>query len=306
MIRRRHFAALCFKRVWLLGAALYVLLGAYTAVASDGDLAPSDPNAGSGGPVSNGTPPSASAIANGDQNKLRRVSDQTTLVEAKASHAKLLEHFLGATSRSIRFDWRGSPVQLGVYVGELIERNNYASYRGGLILRKAFGEALLEVLFSGVYTAPTLSSELLALTPYQQSGRPARLEFGLNGGYPIAEGVVTPNFSWVPPAQLVWMAYGGMTYALYPTLVGKHWQNLWRPNITDDERVDLAPVTLGGMHVDAARFQVMVGTSLDVYFVPGIFVTPRVMMAIPLGFSLLTGSELGFWWEWGMAIGYAF
>lgn len=232
--------------------------------------------------------------------------DDTTLAGVQASHAKLLEHFLGTTSKSIRFDWRNSPLQLGFYVGDLVERNNYASQRVGILARKNFSDTLLEINLSGVLTQPTLSSELLALTPYQQSGRPSRFELEINAGLPLAEGVVTPQWSWLPPAQMVWVAYTGLRYALYPSLLENHWQNLWRPDITDAERAELAPLTLGGMHVDGARFQVMLGTSLDVYLVPGIVLTPRVMMAVPIGFDLLTGSDLGFWWEGGIAIGYVF
>ena len=232
--------------------------------------------------------------------------EEEDLSQYQASHAQLLEHFLGATSKAIRFDWRNSVVMLGAYASEMIERNNFASYRSGILVRKAAGDAVVELNLSGVTTLPTPSSDLLSLTPYQQSGRPSRFELELNGGYPLAEGVMTPAWSWLSPAQLVWMAYGGFRYALYPTILGSHWQQAWQPSLSDDERSALAPMTLPGMHVDGARFQIMAGSSLDVYFVPGIFITPRAMMAIPVGIDFLTGSDLGFWWEWGIAFGYAF
>lgn len=235
-----------------------------------------------------------------------RVIDEVTLEKHQASHAEILEHFLGSASKSIRFDWRNSPLMLSAYASEIVERNNFSSYRSGILLRKAAGDAIIELNLSGVTTLPTMSSELLSLTPYQQSGRPSRFEFEVNGGYPLAEGVMTPIWTWLPPTQLVWMSYVGFRYALYPTLLVDHWQTLFMPSISDAERRTLAPMTLPGMHVDSARFQVMVGSSLDIYVVPGVFVTPRAMMAIPIGIDLLTGSELGFWWEWGMAFGYAF
>jgi hypothetical protein len=53
------------------------------------------------------------------------------------------------------------------------------------------------------------------------------------------------------------------------------------------------------MQVDPARYNLLVGLSLDVYFHSGGFLTPRVMATLPI-----TGSELGWWWDVSLALGW--
>lgn len=241
--------------------------------------------------------------------------DTTTVAQARATSAQLAEHFLGTAARSVRFDWRRSPVQLGAYVGEILERNNFFSHRYGVSARKAFADVIVEGSATYVATQPTPSSELLALTPYRQYGRPDRFEFELNVGYALAEGVVTQQFSFLPPAEMAFVVLGGARYLFYPEVFADRSYSsvedftalatsLVSPFLTDEDRARIEPRSEGGMLVDAARLHTMVGASVDVYFVPGVFFSPRALLSLPL-FGLATGSGLGFFWELGLCVGYA-
>jgi hypothetical protein len=236
---------------------------------------------------------------------------------------QLAEHFLGSTARPVRFDWRGSPVMVAIHGSELLERNNFGSFRVGSVVRRAFSSLMLEGGAAWVFVTGTESSELLALTPYRQPGRPSRLELDVNVSYPLFEGVVTPLHDLLPPAQMVLFATGGVRYLLYPeTLVGERawgetstWTELdtWRdvgeglatPQLRDSDRAFLEEKALGGMGIDPALVHTLVGLTFDAYFQPGLFLSSRALVAVPL-LAPVSGTLLGFWWELGLAAGWAF
>jgi hypothetical protein len=224
----------------------------------------------------------------------------------------MTEHFLGSTARPVRFDWRNSPVAFGFIGGELLERNNFGSFRTGGLVRRAVADFMLELAVNWVFVLPTQSSELLALTPYEQAGRPQRIEVDFNAGYPLAEAVVTPVFAWVPPAELVFSATGGFRYLIY-------WEGfrafqdrnaldiggaIASPFLTEDERIEIERTAPGGMLVDYGRYHVMGGLALDVYFQPGVFISPRANLAIPL-LAAVSATRLGLWWETSIVLGFA-
>jgi hypothetical protein len=235
------------------------------------------------------------------------VEDNTTLEQVRTPVQAMTEHFLGSASRPVRFDWRRSFLTFGVTASELIERNNFGSNRIGAFARHAFGDIVVGAAVTYVITTPTTSSQLLSLTPYRQFGRPNHFEIDIDAAYAIVEGVVTPILGFLPPAEMALLAVAGVRYLIYPagfvdrdlTAIGL---DLVSPRLRD-EVVRIERDALPGMVVDPARIHTLVGAELDVYFQPGVFLSPRAMLALPLGG--LNGSGLGLWWELSLAIGYS-
>jgi|GEM_PF-908656 len=247
----------------------------------------------------------------------------TTIERARRPFDRVLEQTLGSTSRAVGFDWRKSPFQLAVSGGELIERNNFGSLRVGVMGRRAFGNIVVEGAVHYVDVRGTQSSRMLSLTPYVQSGRPSRWEVDLNVSHPLVEGAVTPLFNFFPPMELVFSAMAGGRYLFYPrVLVGdRRWDDVttwtdvdtWRdvglglfsPQMPVADQVVLDRTLPGGMQLDPALYHVLVGPTFDVYMQPGVFLTTRALVAVPI-LSVVTGTRLSFWPELTVALGYAF
>ncbi len=236
---------------------------------------------------------------------------------------RLTEQYIGSASRAVGFDYRDSWFQLAVIGSELIERNNFGSFRIGGLLRKSFLDVMFEGAVTYVYVMPTESSRLLALTPYVQAGRPTRIEFDVNISYPLFEGAVTPLFDFLPRAELVFAATAGGRYLLYPRAVigDRDWsqpntwtqQSTWREigtglgtvQLNEDDQLFIERSMPGGMLLDPARVHTLVGFTFDGYIQPGAFVSFRPMLAVPV-LATVSGTQLGFWWEISLAVGYAF
>lgn len=234
----------------------------------------------------------------------------TSLERWRTPVEALNERMIGTASRAVRFDWRNSTVQVGVLGTELLERNNFASTRLGLMARKPLGVFMGELAVTRAFTWETDSTRKLALTPYRQFGRPSRFELDVNVGYALAEGVVTAWPSFFPPAEMVFSANVGVRYLFYPGALGGQkfldvTTALASPKLTDDELEYLEQSRPGGMQIDPARYSTLAGLSVDVYLQPGAFLTPRVMMALPL-LTPANDTGLGFWWELSVAAGWAF
>jgi hypothetical protein len=219
----------------------------------------------------------------------------------------LTERPVGEASRAVRFDWRRSLVGFGVLGSSLVELNNYSSFRLGGYVRKALGNVMLDAAVTYVFVTGSDATNKLALTPYRQFGRPNRLEVDINVGYAIAEGVITSRPGLIPAAQLVLTANAGVRYLFYPGgLAGVPALDvagaLFAPRITDAELTNIEKKRNPAMQVDRARYGVLAGFTLDLYFRPGIAVSPRVLMAIPV-FAGMDGAGLGWWWELSLGVG---
>jgi hypothetical protein len=220
----------------------------------------------------------------------------------------LTERMIGTASKSVRFDWRKSTLGLGLIGNELLERNNFGSTRFGVMARKPFGNFMGEVAIAYASTWGTDSTEKLSHTPYRQYGRPSRFELDVNAGYPLAEGVVTAMPGFFPATELVLSANAGLRYLVYPgAMGGMNFQqvatSLLAPRLSDHELAQLEPSRLGGMQIDPARYGLLAGLSVDVYFGSGGFLSSRAMMAVPV-LSGITGTGLGAWWELSLALGW--
>jgi hypothetical protein len=224
----------------------------------------------------------------------------------------LTERFIGTSSRAVRFDWRRAKGGFALTGGELLEMNNFRSRRIGVSARRPFNNVMGDIAVSWVETGGSNSSEKLALTPYRQIGRPSRLELDINVGYPIAEGVATARLGFFPATELVMSAQAGLRYLHYPgaingadpTKIGEVQalgRALFSPTLTRRELEWLEDHRLGGMEVDRARYNLLVGLGTDVYFASGGYVTPRAMVAMPV-----TGTGLGWWWELSLDVGMMF
>ncbi len=221
----------------------------------------------------------------------------------------LPEHFVGSTARAVRVDWRRAKAIPLLQVADIVERNNFQQVQANIGVRKAFGDILVEGALGFFWANDSASSLLLAQTPFRQAGRPSHFALDVNVGYPIAEGVVTPVTTWVPPAELVLVAWAGVRYSAFAeTFPDRPFQDigfdLVSPQLSATELARLDDASLDAMQVDTARLHTPVGLSLDVYLQPGLLVSPRVMVNVPVLIPI-TATQLGFFWELGLSVGYA-
>lgn len=222
----------------------------------------------------------------------------------------LAEATIGTVSRPVAFNWRRTNVQLAGLIAFPFELNNFASLRGGALVRLPSGGAIVELGLSYANTWDTPSSDLLAFTPFRQPGRPDRLEIDVGLALPLAEGVVTVAPRFFPAAELVFNLQADFRYLLYPggfpgMKPGKVLSALLSPQLTETERANLEEERLTSMMIDPARYGLLLGFGNDVYFEQGVFVTPRLLLALPL-LAPATGTELLVWSEFTIAVGFAF
>jgi hypothetical protein len=236
--------------------------------------------------------------------------EDTTLDRYRTPFEVLTERMLGTASRAVRFDWRQTRVGVGLVGSQLLELNNFRSTRLGGFVRMPIKGFLGDIAITRVFTRGSESTEKLALTPYRQSGRPSRFELDLNLGYPLAEGVTTARPGFFPATELVFSANAGLRYLFYPgSLAGASFRDtagsLFAPTLSELEIENLESTRLPGMQLERARYSLLTGLSLDVYFQSGGFLSPRVLIALPL-LSGATQSGLGWWWELSFGAGWAF
>lgn len=308
---------------WASGAASIALLcGAWPAFGQD---APAEPTPADPAPAE---PAPAEAPAEEKGEPAYDLGEEpgaldTTIDKFKTPVDRLSEHYLGSTSKPVRFDWRRSWVILGVHGSELIERNNFGSFRVGGVVRKALLSLMLEAGVNYVFVLPTESSRLLGLTPYVQPSRPSRVEIDINLSYPLFEGVMTPLFDFIPPSELVFNVTAGGRYLFYPdVLIGdRNWRSpgtytefaTWRDIATslgtaqllETDIVILERRRLSGMRIDPALIHTLVGFTVDAYYQPGVFFSGRALLNIP-ALSVVNGTRLGFFWELSLFGGWAF
>ncbi|MFL5320120.1 MAG: hypothetical protein ACJ790_10735 [Myxococcaceae bacterium] len=244
-----------------------------------------------------------------EQQTAGKQPQDTSIEKFRTPVEALTERMIGAASKSVRFDWRKSAVQFGLIGSELLERNNFGSMRFGGMVRKPLGSFMGEVAISHVWTWGTDSSEKLALTPYRQYGRPSRFELDVNVSYPLAEGVVTSVPGFFPATELVFSAIAGVRYLFYPGGLGggkfiDTAKAVLAPSLSDRELARMEGIREPGMKIDPGRYGLMGGLSLDVYLQPGLFISPRAMIAVPL-LAPVTGTGLGLWWELTFGLGWA-
>jgi hypothetical protein len=231
--------------------------------------------------------------------------EDTTLERYRTPLDAMMERMIGEASRAVRLDWRRKKVGFGLLGGRLLELNNFSSARlGGFVRRPLGGVVMGELAINRVFTWGSESTRKLALTPYRQLGRPSRFELDANIAYPLAEGVATARSRFFPATELVFSANAGLRYLYYHgALSGAGFRGtaagLIKPQLSRRELDNLEARRVPGMQVDGARYNLLGGLSLDVYFHNGGFVTPRVMAALPL-----TGSGLEWWWEVALALGW--
>jgi hypothetical protein len=102
----------------------------------------------------------------------------------------------------------------------------------------------------------------------------------------------------------------GLRYDWYPlSMEGmklrERFSATFNPGLTDDEVVTLEPRRHPGMQLDRARYTPMVGIGNDIYLSQGIFVSPRVMLSVPL-LALANSSDLLWWGDASLVVGVAF
>lgn len=234
----------------------------------------------------------------------------TSIEKFKSPLDALAESTVGLASRAVVFDWRKSTVGFGIVGSQLLELNNFTSARVGGFVRIPVGNLQVEFAVTRAITWGSASTATLALTPYRQAARPTRMEFDINATYALLEGVSTPRLALIPSAELVFELNVGFRYLYYYNALGtanfgQVFEAIFSPRLTQREVDYLEKERLPGMMVDLGRYNILVGFQLDLYFRTGIFLAPRVMVAIPL-LSGATGSNLGWWWELSGMLGWQY
>jgi hypothetical protein len=229
----------------------------------------------------------------------------------RASIEELNERMIGSASQSVRYNWRKMNAGVAFALSSLLELNNFGSSRMGVAVRRPVWFLMGEVALTRVSTWGTDSSEKLSLTPYRQFARPSRFELDVNLAMPLAEGVVTAWPSFFPATQLVFSANAGFRYAVYPGSFGglsflETTTALIAPHLSPREIANLEPDRVPGMQIDTARYGVLVGLSVDVYFHQGLFLSPRAMINVPLLHGFQARGGLGWFWELSCGLGWAF
>lgn len=234
------------------------------------------------------------------------VVDTSTLPATPTPFDALNERLLGAASRAVRFDWRSKTVGVGATLSSILELNNFASAKIGAFAKFPMGDFLVELAFSRTIVWGSESTGMLAQTPYRQAGRPNRFELDINVEYVLAEGVVTPRPTFIPPAQLVFSATAGARYFLYTEIFkgldgGEVALAIINPSMSQKEIDNLEVSRLPGMAIDRARITLLLGVNLDIYFRPGLFVSPRVMIS-----PVFVGNpgSVASWWELNVRVGW--
>jgi hypothetical protein len=228
----------------------------------------------------------------------------------RISFNALVERSIGTTSAPVAFNWRESTVQVAATSSFLVELNNFNSARVGVLARIPTNGLIVEVGLNYAEVWDTPSSVLLSRTPYRQAGRPDRGELDVALGLPLAEGIVTTAPKWFPAVQLVFNAYGGLRYSIYPTgYRGMNWREvggaLVSPSLSLLEVENLEDARLAAMQVDPGRYGLTAGFGNDIYFKQGLFLSPRVMFGVPL-LAPASQTELFFWADLSLAFGVAF
>ncbi len=222
----------------------------------------------------------------------------------------LLARSIGTTSVPVKFDWRRTNAQIAATGSYLVELNNFNGMRAGALVRVPSSGAILEFGVSYAESWDSPSSRLLALTPYRQAGHPDRLELDVAVGLPLAEGVVTTFPKVFPAMEMVFNAYAGLRYAVYPAAFdhltpGEVLGALVAPSLSADEIDNLNDARLPAMQIDPGRYGLLVGLGDDLYFKSGFFLSPRWMLAVPL-LEPVTHTELLVWTDLSLAAGVAF
>ena len=251
-----------------------------------------------------------SSVSQGDEAVAAKSPQPAVVDRARTPFEALTERLLGSASRAVRFDWRAKSAGVGLVTSGLFELNSFATARIGGFVRLPAGDFLVEFAVTRVIVWGSESTARLAQTPYRQSGRPGRFELDVNVDYVLAEGVITPRPGFLPPVQLVFSATAGFRYLIYtqswPNLTpGEVLLALFSPVLQQKEIDNLEVARLPAMQLDRGRYDLLVGLSLDLYFQPGLFFSPRVLLALPV-FSVATASGLGAWWELTARFGWMF
>jgi hypothetical protein len=136
------------------------------------------------------------------------------------------------------------------------------------------------------------------------------MELDLGVAVPIAEGGVTTRVRALPAMQLTFNLYGSMRYLWYPgaqqgMTAGETVGALFSPTLSPREIDNLDDNRLESMQVDPGRYGLMLGFGNDLYFAQGLFVSPRIQMAIPL-LAPATKTALAVWVDLSLHVGWAF
>lgn len=106
-----------------------------------------------------------------------------------SSSTELIDDVIAETQNPRLYDWHHEQLGLEYSTFNLNEKNNFESLGYSLALRSSLSSrffGLLGIRF--VETLATPSSEMVALTPYQQAAQPSRREVFLQGALPLLAG----------------------------------------------------------------------------------------------------------------------
>lgn len=106
-----------------------------------------------------------------------------------SSSSDLIDEVISETKDVRAYDWRRDQLGLEYSRFTVNEKNNFESQGYSVGLRTSLSPRLMGVLgFRFIEVKPTNSSEMIALTPYQQAAQTNRKEIYMMGYYPLIAG----------------------------------------------------------------------------------------------------------------------
>lgn len=222
---------------------------------------------------------------------------------------KLMERTIGTTAKPVAFEWRDSPAMFAVQGSQPVELNTFNTLRAGGMVRLPREPVVLEISAGYARTWDSRASSQLALTPYRQPGRPSRIWAEINVALPLAEGVITVRPRWFPALHMVFEGYAGLRYGFYPfsfdeMRLREKIGAVLSPGLNEQEVENLDERRLDAMQTDTGRYFTMLGLGNVFYMGSGLFVAPRVQVAVPL-LAAASGTELKLWGDVSIAVGWA-
>lgn len=274
--------------VWVLVAGHAIAVGATTAA-----------------PTLASEPDSAAQIATNEASDLGESDGPATYKPLDA----LATRILGKVSRPSIYQWRQSPVMMRVNLGQVVELTQFDVSQKGLAFIVPGDDSYWELGLTRITVSATDGSDQLALTTYEQPGRPSHWQLRTGFGYSVVEGIGNNIFTFLRPTQFVLMAQTRLLYRYYPGAMagmegGEQLAAVLNPALTEQEIDNVSDSMPPGMILDASRMSLQFGLSLEVYDASGLHST----LSVALGHGLPNGTKVdaGNAWELAWGAGYAF
>ncbi|WP_141733977.1 hypothetical protein [Oligoflexus tunisiensis] len=230
---------------------------------------------------------------------------ETAAADRKVPLESLIDRSIAYVKRPSIVEWRKRPFILNIELGQFIEYNNFESSYGGIALRLPSDSFVVKSTLVDVKTYESEASRQIGKTPFQQTGRPSRLEWQNGIEVPILEGIGNPMVSWVPASQFVLSSVAQVNSHLYSNAVEdpvELFTRFHRLNLSDDELRRLQEHAPPSMRILRSRHSLGFGLQWDNYYRSGINWNTRFLYEMPMASP---DRKLKAWYSLTLGVGYA-